>query len=207
MTTAPAPADPGGSAPEADAPAPPVGPRSTRTPALVVLGLAVAIAVVGVIGSIVASGSAPTYPSRTVVLPDGSRVTMEAAAPLLTGLISDGQPPADVLGNLGLPRGSQVRGTISGDQGAAQFDRTARLTVPLAADQVIAAFRAALPRTGWQVIYTGGAPQGGPGATELLAKHGSSDGFYWEAGVVADPTAADGTTAYTVEILQLPDGG
>jgi hypothetical protein len=180
---------------------------STKLPALIVLGLAVFLALVGIIGSVVASGSTPTYQQRTVTLPDGSKVTMTGAAIPLRGLIGNGEPPGDIIGNLGLPKESTVYGTISGDKGAAQFDRTARLTSPLAAQQIIDAFRTALPKTGWQVIYVGGAPQGSPGSKEVLAKRGSGDGFYWEAGVVVAPTAADGTTSFTIELLQLPDGG
>jgi len=180
---------------------------STKLPALIVLGLAVVLALVGIIGSLVSSGSTPTYQQRTVTLPDGSKVAMTGAAIPLQGLIGNGEPPGDIIGNLGLPKESTVYGTISGDQGAAQFDRTARLTSPLAAQQILDAFRTALPQTGWQVIYVGGAPQGTPGSKEVLAKRGSGDGFYWEVGVVVAPTAADGTTSFTIELLQLPDGG
>jgi hypothetical protein len=176
-------------------------------PALIVLGLAVALALVGVIGSLVSSGSTPTYQVRSVRIPDGSVVALAPAALRLQGIIDGSGPPGDIVGNLGIPSESTVRSTISGDQGAAQFDRTARLTSPLTATQIIDAFHAALSETGWQVIYTGGAPQGEPGSRELLAKRGSGDGFFWEIGVVAAPTAADGTTAFTVELLQLPDGG
>ena len=63
-----------------------------------------------------------------------------------------------------------------------------------------------LTRTGWNVIYDGPAPQGAAGATELLAKHGSGDGFYWESGIVVEPTSPSGTTAYSIELFETNDG-
>ena len=59
---------------------------------------------------------------------------------------------------------------------------------------------------GWKVIYQGPAPQGAAGATEVLATRGSSDGFYWEIGVVVSPTTPTGSTPYSVEVFETPDG-
>lgn len=183
-------------------------PRAAATwvPALVVLGLAVTLATVGIVASLVASGSAPKYHVRSVTLPDGSRVAMSPAATALSDIVADGQPPADIIGNLGVPSLSTPIRATSTDQGAAQFDRTVALTSPLSPRTLLSAFRVALPLTGWQVIYSGTAPQGTPGTAEVLAKRGSGDGFYWEVGIVASPITEAGITPFTVEVLQLPDG-
>ena len=107
--------------------------------------------------------------------------------------MASGQPPTDILGNLGVPTTSTVTGTVDADQGTAQFDRTVDLhTEALAQSQVAEAYRLMLKANGWNVIYQGNAPQGAAGSTEVLAKKGSSDGFYWEIGVVVSPTTADG---------------
>ena len=68
------------------------------------------------------------------------------------------------------------------------------------------AYTKMLTASGWKVIYQGAAPQGTAGATEVLATHGSSDGFYWEVGVVVSPTTPTGSTPYSIEVFQTPDG-
>ena len=99
-----------------------------------------------------------------------------------------------------------VTGTVNSDQNTEQFDRTVDFTSQLSQDQVVSAFSLLLKDLGWQVVYTGAAPQGTAGTTEVLAKRGSSDGFYWETGVVVSPTTPTGTTPYSVEVIQTPDG-
>jgi len=79
-------------------------------------------------------------------------------------------------------------------------------STPTRARQVVEAYDKLLRAVGWQVIYDGPAPQGVAGSTEVLAKKGSGDGFYWETGVVVSPTTPAGVTAYSVEVLETPDG-
>jgi hypothetical protein len=194
-----------------DPPESPPGPRgyepmSVRTPALIVLGLAVFILIGGVVASALSSGSDPSFTLGKVTLPDGTTVVLAPASVKLHPIVSKDEPPADILGNLGVPKESVVTGILNSDQDAAQFDRTVDLTSRLSQDQVVSVFSRMLKDVGWQVIYTGSAPQGTPATTEVLAKHGSGDGFYWETGVVVSPTTPTGTTPYTVEVLQTPDG-
>ncbi len=71
---------------------------------------------------------------------------------------------------------------------------------------MVALYRKLLPHLGWQVIYFGtGAQRDGQG-TEVLAKHGSGDGYYWEVGAVVSPTTSTSTTPFSLELFQLPDG-
>ena len=188
----------------------PVGPvyepMSIRGPALIVLGLAVFLLVGGVVASIVTSGSDPTFTLRSVTLADGTSVALAPAVSRLHGIVSNDEPPADIIGNLGVPVESVVTGVVNSDQHTAQFDRTALLYSHLAQVQVIDAYARMLRTLGWQVIYDGPAPQGVAGSTEVLAKRGSGDGFYWETGVVVSPTTPAGTTPYSVEVLETPDG-
>jgi len=179
---------------------------SIRGPALIVLGLAVLLLLGGVVASAVTSGSDPTFTLRQVTLADGTTVPLTPAAARLHAIIGNGEPPADIIGNLGVPKESVVTGVLNSDQHTAQFDRTARLRSQLSQTEVVDVYARLLRTVGWQVIYRGPAPQGGPGATEVLAKRGSGDGFYWETGVVVSPTTPEGTTSYSVEVFETPDG-
>jgi hypothetical protein len=193
---------------QTEAPSGPRGfePMSVKGPAFIVLGLAVLILLGGVVASAFSSGSSPGFSLRQVTLPDGTKVALAPASVKLHSIVSDEQPPADIIGHLGVPQGSVVTGTVDSDQNTAQFDRTVDLTSHLSQDQVVSVFSLVLKDVGWQVVYTGPAPQGTPGTTEVLAKRGSSDGFYWETGVVVSPTTPTGTTPYSVEVIQTPDG-
>ena len=199
-----------GSEPEGPSGARPVPsgyePMSVRGPALIVLGLAAFLLIGGVVASAVSSGSDPTFTVRKVTLADGTTVALAPASAKLHAIVSNDEPPADILGNLGVPKESVVTGVLNSDQNAAQFDRTVDLTSRLAQDQVISTYSKLLTAVGWKVIYTGSAPQGRAGSTEVLAKRGSGDGFYWETGVVVSPTTPTGTTPYSVEVLETPDG-
>jgi hypothetical protein len=141
-----------------------------------------------------------------VTLSDGTTVAVSPATERMRAIEANGEPPADILGNLGVLTGSTVTGVVNSDQDAAQFDRTVDLTSTLAQDQVAEAYRRLLTASNWNVIFQGPAPQGVSGTTEVLAKKGSGDGFYWETGVVVSPTTPAGSTPYTIEVFETPDG-
>ena len=197
-------AEPGG--PGEAVPGPSFEPMSIKGPALVVLGLAVVILLGGVVAAALSSGSNPTFQIRHLTLDDGTRVALVPAATKLRAIVDNAEPPADIIGNLGIPRESAVLGVINSDQHTAQFDRTVRLSSQLAQPQLTEAYHRMLVAVGWKVSYQGPAPQGVPGATEILAKRGSSDGFYWELGTVVSPTTPTGSTPYSVELFETGDG-
>lgn len=178
-------------------------PVSTRGPALVVLGLAILILVLGVIGSVIATSSSSPSTQSTVRIAGGKVIALTPATTALASIVSDGQPPADIISRLVVPANSTIVRTINSDEGVSQFDRTVSFTTHLSQAQVVATYRAVLPRLGWSITYHG--PQTGGSGTEVLAKRGSSDGFYWETGVVVSPTTAAGTTPYSVEVFELSD--
>ncbi len=178
---------------------------SPRGPALVILGIAVFILLAGVLASALVTGSSPTESLRTVTIPDGTAVPLTPATSSLHSIVGSGEPPADILGNLAVPAGSTVRSTVNSDQGQSQFDRTVSFTTgTLSSSEAIDTFHTLLPKLGWQVIYLGAGTRSGSG-TEVLAKRGSGDGFYWEVGVVVSPTTSAGVTPYSLELFQLPD--
>jgi hypothetical protein len=178
-------------------------PVSAKGPALIVLGLAIFIVLVGVVGSALYSGNAPTVTLRSVTLANGTVVHLTPATTAMRSIISAGQPPADVLGNLAVPTGSRVVRTLNIDQDASQFDRTVYLSSELSSGEVIDAYRALLPKLGWSTTYVGKARQAQQ--NEVLAKHGSGDGYYWEVGVVVSSTTSTGLTPYSVELFEIPD--
>jgi hypothetical protein len=192
--------------PDSGTPTPSYEPMSVKGPALIVLGLAVAILLGGVAAAALSSSSNPTFSIRQVTLDDGSTVHLVPATVKLHAIVNNSEPPADIIGNLGIPQESTVVGVVNSDRHTAQFDRTIKLSSQLAQPQVSEVYRRMLHAVAWKIVYQGPAPQGVPGATEVLAKLGSSDGFYWEVGVVVSPTTPAGSTHYSVEVLQTADG-
>ena len=180
-------------------------PMSSRGPALIVLGIAVFIVLAGVVASALASGSTPDVTIHSVKVPDGTVVHLTPAVTAMKSIVSAGEPPADILGNLAVPAPSRVTRTLNSDQGVSQFDRTVTFTTGLSSEQVIEAFHTVLPRLGWRVIYVGNGASTQSGSTEVLAKKASGDSFYWEVGARVTPTDATGTTTYSVELFELPD--
>lgn len=178
-------------------------PLSLRTPAFIVLGLAVLIVVVGLVASAFTSGSTPGLTVHQITIPDGTVVHLTPATEALKSIVGEGQPPADILGPLAVPAGSTVTGTVNIDQNAGQFDRTVDFTTGLSADQVVSLFHTLLPKLGWHVTSVGPSDSGQ--GTEVLAQKGSGDSFYWEVGIVASPTTSAGTTPFTVELFEQPD--
>ncbi len=181
-------------------------PMSLRGPALIVLGIAVLIVVVGVVASAVASGSSAPLSIHSVRIPDGTTVHLVPADRALHAIVSAGEPPADILNALAVPAHATVSRTVNIDQGAGQFDRTVEFrSGNLASGQVVDVYRTLLPKLGWKVIYVGSGAAHQAQGTEVLAKRGSGDSFYWEVGVVVSPTTSTGTTPFSVEVLELPD--
>src|SRR5258708_2618911 len=101
------------------------GPRfqafSVRGPALIVLGIALFIVILGVVASALDSGSSPTLTLRRVTISGGTVVALTPATQAMKSIESAGQPPADILGNLAIPADSPVSRTIDIDQNGNQF--------------------------------------------------------------------------------------
>ncbi len=178
---------------------------SLRGPALVVLGIAVFIVVVGVVASALASGSDTTLSIHTITIPDGTVVPLTPAATAMRSIVNAGQPPADVLGNLAVPSGSAVVRTVNIDQGVGQFDRTVVFRTGLSSDQVGDVYRTLLPRLGWKVTDRGSPATGSTPGTVILFRKGSGDSFYWEVGATVSPTSSTGSTTFSLELFELPD--
>jgi hypothetical protein len=165
----------------------------------------VLIVLVGVVGSALASGGSPTANLRTVTVANGTVVHLTPATTAMRSIVGDGQPPADVLGNLEVPSGSRAVRTADIDQNAAQFDRTVYFSSDLSSDEIVDAYRTVLPKLGWSISYTGQGVARQAQQSEVLGKHGSGDGYYWEVGVLVSPTTDTGVTPFSVELFEIPD--
>jgi hypothetical protein len=180
-------------------------PMSLKVPVLVVLGLAVLIVVVGVVASALVSGSNTTLSIHRITLPDGTSVPLTPAATAMSSIVSAGEPPSDILGNLAVPSGSMRTRSVNSDQGGGQFDRTVSFRTGLTADQVGDLYRTLLPRLGWTVLDRGSPATGTSTGTVILFKRPSGDSFYWEVGATVSPTTSAGTTIFSLELFELPD--
>jgi hypothetical protein len=178
---------------------------SVKGPALIVLGIAVLIVGVGVVGSALESGNTPVLSVHQVSLADGSVVRLTPASSAMRAIVNDDQPPADILGNLAVPTGSHVVRTLNNTASAGQYDETVYFTSDLSSQDLLSVFHTLLPKQGWSLLYSGSGAGHQAQQTEVLAKHGSGDGYYWEAGVVVSPTTAGGVTPYSVEVFEIPD--
>jgi hypothetical protein len=174
---------------------------SLRGPAAIVVGIAVFILVGGITASILTGGGSPVLSLHSIKIPDGTVVHLTPAVTALKPIISS-EPPADILGALAVPTGSVSHGFVNIDQSQGQYDRTISFVTGLSSDQVIDVYRTLLPRLGWAILYQGPGTTKGVAGTEVLARRGSGDGFYWEVGAVVSPATNSGVTPFTLVLFE-----
>jgi len=199
------------SSPPADTPADPEPPRRTPMPsirpALVVVGVALLVVIVFGIGAALTTTPSPKVP-RQAPLKGTGLVAMPAGAALHPIEIL-GTPPADVLDALVLPRGAQK---VSESPWGGETQYSANMSFQLATSQaaIVDFFHTELRSRGWSIVNVGPA-RAEKGATEVLAQRASSDGWFWEAGVVVFPTAFRSTsshadvTRFNIDLYEMPD--
>jgi hypothetical protein len=176
-------------------------------PALVVVGIAAGLVLLFGIGAALTGGSSPA-PSKAPTTVRGTSLTAEPASSALAPVEVLGTPPADILSALVLPKGATRLSSTPWD-GETQFSATVHFSLPTTQASVIAFYKAELAALGWSISSTGAA-RGQAGATEVLAQKASSDGWYWEVGVVVSPTtfgtgAVTDTTRFSLDLYEVPD--
>ncbi|HEX4245409.1 MAG TPA: hypothetical protein VHY77_07580 [Acidimicrobiales bacterium] len=182
----------------------PVARISVKSPAVIVVAIALVILIGGITASALATGGPTTLKLKSVTLADGTSVQVEPGLQALKRIETDGEPASDILAALAVPAGSRVTGSLNTDQGTTQFDRTVDFTSSLPAFRVQDFYQATFKQLGWKLVSTGpDAYQ--TGSTQILAQKGSSDGYYWEAGVVVSPTTSAGVTPFTLRLFQVQD--
>ncbi len=119
---------------------------------------------------------------------------------------SAGEPPRDVLSALPVPTGSRPLQYLDQDGGAGPYDRTVVYDSPLSTEQLLAFYRDELRTENWTVRSD--TPDSSGTGRQILARHASSDGFYWEVGLdvrrsAAGPAAAG--TRFELRLLEVQD--
>lgn len=177
-------------------------------PALVVVAIAAGLILLFGVGAALTGRSSPAPPPVGQV--PGARLAAVQATSALRPIERPGTPPSDVLGALVVP--ARVTTVASAPwNGSTQYSAKISFRVPASQEAVVSFYRSELHARGWGSISTGAA-RGRKGATEVLAQKASSDGWYWEVGVVVSPTtfgsspgsAAD-VTRFSIELFQVPD--
>ncbi len=218
MTSYPAPAPAPAGAAGTGAPAP--GAAAVRadgaeewTPATPRLGPALIVAVIAVVivgGGIglaaLFSNPKPIAAPARGRLP-GEALSAEAAAPVLRHVASAGEPPADITAALVVPAGSVYR-SRQPTSGLQLYSADVTMSVDAKPSEVLDFYRAELAHLHWSGITTDAAATGS--GTEVLARHPSSDGFYWEVGATVSasmpslsPALAGGTQHAPTSVLLL----
>lgn len=184
-----------------------------KGPALIVLGLALAI-MLGGAGLALAFGgshhstrSSSTSDAATACVPQ-SGIPTTSAASLLRSLGPSGEIPRDVMTALFVPAGAQVTAMHNYDHSAGQFDRELVLRTPGARRSLTSCYEHGLVNLGWKLTST---PLRKSQTTQILAQYASRDGYYWEVGVtIAEHSSAVSKpntrpSSLTLRLLEMPD--
>lgn len=204
----------------------PEGPRR-RPPgpsthlALIVLGIAAVLMVVGTVASGLAGNSKPVPSSISVPTAKGSPLRAVGARTELSAITDDGLPPSDIVDAVALPQGATAVSGSALDNGVASYDHSLSFTVDASQQHVIEFFRYELPALHWHVLSQG-PPSDGAGY-QILAQHPGSDGYEWELGATVDDeafpansegtaddsstggAASKGTTPFTLRLFEVTD--
>jgi hypothetical protein len=133
----------------------------------------------------------------------------QPAAPFFAPVMANGQPPTDVMDALAVPTGASATSTSNFDRGGGPYDRGVSFRAPASVDQLLNFFRFELAANHWS-NRTEAPARGGPG-TQVLARHKSNDGFYWEVGVTVrqspwQPSSAISANQFDIRLLQSTEG-
>ena len=193
---------------------PPIARRAGPSirPALTVLAVAATIVLLFGIGAALTGNSPPARsPSPKKVVAGSGSLHARPATAALRRIELPGTPPPDVLDSLVVPAGATV---VSAKPWGGETQYNGQVELRLAASQgsIIDFYRSELHSLGWSNFSTGAA-RGYADATEVLAERESTDGWYWEVGVVVHPTRfATGTrgpaetTRFSIDVFEVPDG-
>lgn len=197
-----------------------------KGPALIVVGIALFIIIFGgVIAALPGKGHSKAQSPKVVRVETGngtsnqSSVNLVSAVAALRAIADNNAVPSDITNSLVVPVGSTVTGSQNLDGNAGQYDREITLLAPYRATTLVDCYQQELPRLGWKMSATQpNSNVNGVAGTEVLAQHRSTDGYYWEVGVIISQDtqtispALSGSSASTssstmhLEILEVPDG-
>ncbi len=162
------------------------GGRPRLGPALVIVGLAVGISVVGAVFALVGTGGPPAPAAHPGVTVGHTGLSTASATADFKAVTRGGEPPIDVLSALVVPAGSRLAHASYVGGGVELYDSKVTIRVDASASHVVTFYRDELRSLGW--IDRSSSAIGASG-TELLGERPSSDGFYWEVGIVVNRAA------------------
>jgi hypothetical protein len=181
--------------------------------------------ILGAVATGLSGGSPPSTAGNAVAKVPGSPLPAVSARAALKPISSPDLPPDDILDATVLPEGASSVPGSARNLGVELYDRSLDFRVSAGQETVITFYRVQLPAQGWQILSQGpatGATTTGGAGFEVLAKHPSGDGYYWEVGVVVAPTVFgatgsgtatpqgastdSGTTRFTVRLFAVGDG-
>ncbi len=162
---------------------PPVRGGVSMRPAMIVLGLAVLIIVLFV-GLALATSSqpAPVHRNAGVQAVVGSSLKATPAATALAPIVSQGQPPANIVNAVDIPVGAVRTSHLNNAGQSGQYDSQVSLRSDASQGALLAFYASDMKSQGWQVFDRGPAAND-PHALEVLGKLAGTDGYYWEMGV------------------------
>jgi hypothetical protein len=184
-------------------------PGPSTKPALVVFGIALVLFLaIGL--DLWLSGNQST-PETPVASPSVSGAGLPAtpAASALKPIIQDDQPPPDVISALVIPTGTHVVPGSELNQAVDDYDSSISFTISVSEQDVITFYDAELKADGWKILSKGAATHSN--GIQLIATHPSGDGYYWELGILVDPTQFSGSssatesTTFTMRIYEVTD--
>lgn len=159
------------------------GGRPRLGPALVVVGLAVGISAAGAIFAFVDTNGPPAPAVHAGTKVGRTGLSVASARSDFKAVTQAGEPPSDVLSALVVPAGSRLTNTARVGGGVELYDAQVSIRVDARSSNVVSFYKDELRALGW-TDRTSSATAGN--GTELLGQHSSSDGFYWEVGVVVN---------------------
>jgi hypothetical protein len=190
---------------------PPAPGGISMRPAMIVFGLAALILVVFITIAIVTS-QAPAQIKHSDAAVGVPGVTLRAvpAAGSLSPIVTNGEPPNNILNAVSVPVGSVRISHQNNTAGAGQYDEQVTFSSADSQAAILAFYAADMKLQGWQVSDQGAA-KNDPGALEVLGKLAGSDGYYWDMGATVNATTFSpggpprGTTHFTVRLFQEDD--
>ncbi len=171
--------------PVAEAPRRPPGP-STHL-ALIVVGIAAILLVLGTLGAALTSNqSKPTRAPVAIAEAPGAGLVAVTARTLLAPIVSEGQPPDNILNAIAVPKGTTAVAGSATNADVSLYDQSMGLMAPDSQQAVITFVRVELVAEHWQLIDHGSAKA--DGAIQIIGQHPGTDGNEWELGITVSPT-------------------
>lgn len=151
-----------------------------------------ALFLLGIILFILAAGMTASALDQPSTKPPSKAQSTRIAT--LSKMVRLGQPPDDILEAVPLPPGAKVLSTQNVSRGIGLYSEKAQIVTSLATQEILPFYNAQLMKNGWSILSKDASVPNQPGMIATLAKHPSSDGYYWEIGVIA-PNASAGASS------------